>query len=87
MRKKVSALAGIRNRPGAAGYGMVRGGCDREFMCQAADHRGTRASRRCRPAVILTAELPMRSGRPQAITAGTAMFHNMNPRSHPTAEC
>ena len=59
-------------------------GCDREFM-SFLQRSGTRASRRCRPAVILTAVGPLPAGRQQPGTAGTAVFHYMNLRSHPVA--
>ena len=58
-------------------------GCDREFMSYTLRRKGTRASRRCWPAVILTAVNPLWAGRQQHDTAGTAMFHYMKRRSHP----
>ena len=51
--------------------------------CHTLRRMGTRASRRCWPAVILTAVNPLWAGRQQPGTAGTAMFHYMQRRSHP----
>ena len=53
--------------------------------CHTLRRKGTRASRRCWPAVILTAVNPLRAGRQQPGTAGTAMFHYMKRRSHPNS--
>ena len=57
----------------------IERGCDREFM-SFLQRSGTRASRRCRPAVILTAVGPLPAGRQQPGTAGTAVFHYVNLR-------
>ena len=53
-----------------------------ETDIEARTENGTRASRRCWAAVILTAVSHLPAGRQQPGTAGTAVFHYMNPRSH-----
>ena len=49
--------------------------------CNILRRMGTRASRRCRSAVIVTAVNYLRAGRQQPSTAGTVVFHYL--RSHP----
>ena len=49
--------------------------------CHTLRRKGTRASRRCWPAVILTAVNPLWAERQQP---GTTMFHYMQRRSHPS---